>query len=928
MARGDGLGLRWPVSLRRMRVQRGVLAAVALTVALAAASATALAAYATQATGAAVKRTVADDTQAPILFSGSVPAAAQSGAAGAETSDAGIAAATQGLRSLLVKALGGIPVTLYSSPELESLGLPGSTENAGRVTTLLGPSDLPGHARLLHGTWPSGGAAAGTPLPVALTETGAVAMGLSVGSRLTVALPAGAHRTVEVSGIFAPLHAADPYWSLDALGGSGRQQSTGFTTFGPLYTDPSYLTQASAEGGAFGAQQMEWEAVPDAAAVGTAGLAETGANLQSLLTGLAQNPAYGGPQTSTNLPQVLVGLASAVTVARSLVLAELLELFVAAAAALLIVVRLLTEVRETEAALLWARGGTGRQLVVLRSVESLMLAAPAIVVAPLLARPLASVIGRIGAADPGAVIGIASLNGVAWSATWAAVAAAVLLAFAVILAPAFASAVSPVALRAKRSRERPVTVLGRAGIDLGLVVLAVIACWRLLGAGSIVGTDLSGQPSYDPVSIAAPALALAAGAVVLMRLLPVAARLGERVARRGRNLAFPLALWQTGRKSLRLGGPLLLATLAVAVCTLSLAEFDSARVSAQDQAAFSTGSDLDVSLGTTVQPSAKQLAAIAAQPGVTGVTAVSRTVFVPSADASGQATLLALDTATAARTVLLRPDLAQVPLSTLVKQIAAPLPGGVVPALETSAYASLERVFPGDTTALTLGSATVQLKIVGVVKQFPTIATGDGGLVVGEHAVDAALAAAGQHALATSELWIRDAGGRIPGGLPAGSTTVRRVDVATALRDAPLAEEPTQVLLAVAGATVLLALCGLAVGVLSGGGERQGEFALLAALGLSRGGRIRLRVLEQALLAVPGALAGLCLGVLLARVVVPVATLNASALPPQPPVLVHIPWAVLCAAAAVFTAVPLLLAAFAGARQRDTAIALREGTDR
>lgn len=916
------------MSLRRMRVQRGVLAAVALTVALAAASSTALAAYATQATGAAVKRTVAEDTQAPILFTGSIPANAANGAAGYQTSDAGIAAATQGLRSLLVKALGGIPVTLYSSPELESLGLPGSTEDNGRVTTLLGPSDLSGHARLLGGSWPSGGAAAGTPLPVALSETGASAMGLSVGSRLTVALPAGGHRTVEVAGIFAPLETSDPYWSLDPLGGAGRRQSTSFTTFGPLYTDPSYLTRADAEGGAFAAQQMQWEAVPDAAAVGTGGLAETGANLQSLLGGLAQNPEYGGPQTSTNLPQVLAGLASAITVARSLVLAELLELFVAAAAALLIVVRLLTEVRETEAALLWARGGTGRQLVALRSVESLVLAAPAIVLAPLLARPLASVIGRIGAADPGAVIGIANLNGAAWGATWAAVAAAVLVALAVILAPAFASAISPVALRARRSRERAVTVLGRAGIDLGLVILAVIACWRLLSAGSIVGTDQSGQPSYDPVSIAAPALALAAGAVVLMRLLPVAARLGERVARRGRDLALPLALWQTGRKPLRLGGPLLLTTLAVAVCTLSLAEFDSARISAQDQAAFSTGSDLDVSLGTTAQPSAARLAAIAAAPGVTGVTAVSRTMFAPSANASGQATLLALDTAEAARTVLLRPDLASAPLSTLMSKIATTLPGGVVPAIETTAYASLERVSPGDTTTLMLGASTVQLKIVGVVSQFPTIATADGGLVVGEHAVDAALAAAGQPAIAVNELWIRDAGGRIPSGLPAGSTTVRRVDVAAALRDSPLAEEPTQVLLAIAGATVLLALCGLAIGVLSSGGERQGEFALLAALGLSRGSRIRLRVLEQALLAVPGAGAGLGLGVLLARVVVPVATLNASALAPQPPVLVHIPWAGLCAAAAVFTAVPLVLAALAGARQRDTALALREGADR
>jgi ABC-type lipoprotein release transport system permease subunit len=169
----------------------------------------------------------------------------------------------------------------------------------------------------------------------------------------------------------------------------------------------------------------------------------------------------------------------------------------------------------------------------------------------------------------------------------------------------------------------------------------------------------------------------------------------------------------------------------------------------------------------------------------------------------------------------------------------------------------------------------------------------------------------------------------VPAALPDGTSTTVRSEVAAGLGNAPLAQEPIQALLAVAAATVLLGLCGLGVGLISASGERVGEFALLEALGLTRGGRVRLLAVEQALLAVPGAVSGAALGVLLAHLVVPAATLTAQATQPQPAVLVHTPWAAVWAAAALFAALPPLLAAIGALRRgRPAATVLRDGADR
>ena len=150
--------------------------------------------------------------------------------------------------------------------------------------------------------------------------------------------------------------------------------------------------------------------------------------------------------------------------------------------------------------------------------------------------------------------------------------------------------------RAQRGRRAAVAAASRAGGDLALLVLAALAGWQLEHYAAPVSAGLDGSIGIDPVLVSAPVLALAAGAVVLLRLLPLVVRLGDRSAARGRAMAAAVAAWQISRRPLRQAGPVLLAVLAVATSVLAVAQWSSWERSAQDQASFATGADVRVDL--------------------------------------------------------------------------------------------------------------------------------------------------------------------------------------------------------------------------------------------------------------------------------------------------------------------------------------------
>jgi hypothetical protein len=244
---------------------------------------------------------------------------------------------------------------------------------------------------------------------------------------------------------------------------------------------------------------------------------------------------------------------------------------------------------------------------------------------------------------------------------WLAAVAVAVGGVVIMLVPAL-STVAPGTARARRGRQAAISGVSRAGADLALIVLAVVAGWQLRHY-SAVSAGANGNFGIDPVVVIAPALALAGGTVLALRLLPAAGKAGDRLAARGRRLTSAMASWQISRQPVRQGGAALLIVLAVATGTLALSQRQSWTRSDHDQAAFSTGADVRVD---TSQPlSAAQAAGVVQLPGVQHAMPVAT---FPQTASNSQ--LLALSAQEAADVALLRTDQSPVNATALFGKIA------------------------------------------------------------------------------------------------------------------------------------------------------------------------------------------------------------------------------------------------------------------
>ncbi|MGW1935120.1 ABC transporter permease, partial [Streptomyces sp. NPDC001919] len=146
-----------------------------------------------------------------------------------------------------------------------------------------------------------------------------------------------------------------------------------------------------------------------------------------------------------------------------------------------------------------------------------------------------------------------------------------------------------------------------------------------------------------------------------------------------RGLSAALAGWQFSRRPLRGAGPVLLLVLAVAMGMLAIGQSGSWERSQRDQADFRVGAAVRVLGAGPGEPT--QTEQLGSVPGVRSAAPVHRA----SMDVAGKnATVLAVDTRAAAGGLLLRPDLADVPVRSLLSPLAPaatarpglPLPAG------------------------------------------------------------------------------------------------------------------------------------------------------------------------------------------------------------------------------------------------------------
>ena len=558
------------------------------------------------------------------------------------------------------------------------------------------------HATIVEGAWPGSNA---DPLEAAVSTGAASELGLGLGDELSLTSRAGEGRVVQlrIVGIWQPRDTADPYWRGDPLELIGVSEGASFTIHGPLVVTADDLVGRVATGDL----DVSWRTLPDfdnLALDNVRWLRSDAAALESRIRAELGDGAFF--TVSTSLPQVLEAADRSLLVSRSGVLLLTIQFVVLAAYALVLVAGLLVDQRRIETAMLRSRGASAGHVAWMASLEGLVLVVPAALAAPWIALGVLQLFDAIG---PLAAAGV-DIEPRVDSVALIVASAAGMACLVGLVVPAFASGRGLAAVRQTLGRQGNRTLAQRLGVDLALVVLAGIGLWQLRQYGAPLTATVRGNVGLDPLLVAAPAIGLLAGAILALRVVPLLAELGERLMGKGRGLVAPLGARQLARRPLRYTRSALLLMLAAALGTFAAAYTTTWTRSQSDQAAYQSGGDLRVDVGSF--PDLPLWAFGDAYGGVDGVDR-AMPVVVDAFDVSGDAAggrLLALDTNALTEVADVRTDL---------------LGGRSLDALADALAPDLEGVDPiplrGEPTGLVIGLDTG-------LESFPTEAE-DGNLV-------------------------------------------------------------------------------------------------------------------------------------------------------------------------------------------------------
>ncbi|MBB4944639.1 hypothetical protein F4556_000174 [Kitasatospora gansuensis] len=665
-----------------------VLASVAVSILVATAVLAAVAGLARAAATAGVRERLAVD-------------AARSVEVNARWTAQGLPAADRAVHTALVRVMGGTPFrteTALRAVGAVDLALPPAGRRQLTDTTLPGlPVALPDpgrYARLRSGSWPAASTAGGG-LRVALPEAVADRLGLDSGGSTVIHDPVtGGPLELTVTGVYRPDPAAAAIWS--GLGGADREAPD------LLVADGAQLTALP---GFRDRMVAVWLALPDTGRLSLSELVQLRDRSAAFAGSDTTRSVYRGGAVALTDTSVRSALPAAVDrqvlpslTARAEVAVPLALLAVLAAVVLILTARRLADSLAGERALQRSRGAGAVRLLAVTAGEWALAAVPAAAAGLLLAEPLLRAVLR------GAGVHGLAADG-ARSAWWTA-AFALAVHGAALLLPLALQALDPGVQRALRGRRAPGLGLQKAGADLALLTVAVLGFLQLRHYRSL----LTQRPGYgfdsgvDLVLVLAPMAMAVAGAVLLLRLLPLAGRLMERAAGRARGLVLPLGGWQLSRDAGRQAVPVLVTLLAVACGSLAAGVLAALPTSDRDRAVFQVGADLRLS-GVSGPP-AQRHAALAALPGVTGLTPVAEQ---PAFVGGTVVRTVAVDTAASALAGLpaLRPDQADRPAPALLAPLTgAPAQGLAVPgrptALEASVRATTDLPVPGSGLLLQL----------------------------------------------------------------------------------------------------------------------------------------------------------------------------------------------------------------------------------
>ncbi|WP_194907048.1 FtsX-like permease family protein [Catenulispora rubra] len=593
-----------------------------------------------------------------------------------------------------------------------SYALPGKTATGDPpLMTFWAVDRLDQEAELLAGAWPAKGDAAG-PIQVAVPRAAADELKLAVGAQVTVVNRiSGTAVHITVVGIYQPHDTADHYWQLDPLGGAGvsrpQRASSGFLQYGPFAMDAAAFDRATAP---VALSTLRAQISPDPAGIGQARIQRFSDQLSALVSTLKQDTRLGSAtEASLGAPAQISELRHSLAVVASSALIPTLMLALLALCALVMSASLLVEYRAGATTLMRARGAGAPTIAFQALSEALVFTVPAAILAPLIAQ----------ATVPHLFSGTSAAGSQA--ATWTASVVTAALCTATLVLTAIRGTNSDV-LRS-RSRRIAGATLRRGVLELGCVALGLLGYSQLrrYGAAGTPAADGSGT-GVNLVLVTAPAFALAAAALIAVRIVPLFGWLGQTAARRGRRFSFELGAWRAGRGG-RIGTPALLLVVGVAMAVLSTSYSASWRRAQTDQGTFAVGSDLRAS-GYN-QPGILVSGIGGRLPAGDSAMLVSRDVdTVGATDTS--VTVLAVQSDKVAGAVNLRPDLYPGGVSALAANLGAQSAARAlaIPGQPTGLALRVKATMPGLSTMIwpagylaDTPTATLTVSIVGRLGQ-------------------------------------------------------------------------------------------------------------------------------------------------------------------------------------------------------------------
>jgi hypothetical protein len=504
-----------------------------------------------------------------------------------------LAAVRQQAGDIVRKVLGPMrpTVTSTASSQLRRLA------DGDRLGYLATSDALDRRAALTTGRWPAA-SAPGEPLEAVLPDTAASRLDLAVGDRVQLGDEIGLDGvdgsvSMVLVGTFRPR--ADSGWDADRLAGAGYDPaysdgSDAAPTYGPFMVDDASFLATGSTVSSLRVTGHPTLRLADEASVHAAVVALEDA--PGLLAAAATDRVRI-TRAASELPRTEARLQEQQAASRSTVLVVLLLGAMLSVTCLLLAGRLVAAVRDDERALLVGLGMSRGQQLGAAAGEALLVAGAASVLAVPAAALVHSRVTHLAALraadvsqDPGLTVGLV-----------ATVLGGALVMTAALVLPALDPGPT-----GSPSRWRGAA---RSGVDVLLAVAVVAAWWQLRSQSTTASTDAAS--GGDLVLTVAPLVVLLGSVLLLTRGVPFLLRVLATAGARSRALVLPLAVTQAARRP-RTGVAMVLLASAVAAAVFGVA-FDATWERSQvDQADLRVGTDLTLAL--TVPATADDAASV------------------------------------------------------------------------------------------------------------------------------------------------------------------------------------------------------------------------------------------------------------------------------------------------------------------------------